>query len=78
MGFIEIECTISNNTIEVEFKNLARPTGIFSWSMDKMPKYSKNIIIQDSDNFLVAKTSDGCPNGTVRHGMFEKECVRCK
>lgn len=49
----------------VKFKKLASPTGTFSWSADKIrnPISTKpsssftNIIIQDSENYSVAKYS---------------------
>jgi hypothetical protein len=64
-GFIEIECEISGNNMVVKFKKLASATGTFSWSADKIrnpistkPSSSfSNIIIQDSENYSVAKFS---------------------
>lgn len=64
-GFTEIQCTISGQAMEVEFKKMKDLTGTFQWSVENImnpistkPSSSfKNIIITDRDLYQVAAYS---------------------
>jgi len=75
-GFTEITCTISGNHMVVVFKELARPYGTFAWSADNIrnpistkPSSSfSNILIQNEDNYSVAKYSK--PTAPITNELF--------